>query len=499
MAYRPARTYPWPAVIAMYHTNSTKTGAPGVEPIHGAVRRFLEARAAPHGAMLLAAVSGGADSLALLFALAELREVLGHRLTAAILHHGMRDEADADVAMLQGVCDGMAVPLEVGRADVPAMAAARKISLEVAGREARYAFLYETAARCGAHALCTGHTLDDQAETVLLRVIFGTGLEGLGGIPPERRVQPPESLSPVWLWRPLLEVSRAGTQEYCAARGLNPVRDPANADPRYPRNRIRHDLLPRLERDYNPAIREALARLADLARAEETVLADLADSVAAVRTVAGGGARVHIQPLLALPLAMRRRVARLFLRAAGGSGRALGFANVERLLDAMARGEARRHLDGGLEMTRDGEHATLRPIGKVVAPEPFEIPLAVPGQTMLPVGALISEILPGGEVSESGPFEADLDADAVDAPLLARGRRAGDRMRPLGMAGTRKLSDLMADRKVPREIRDTLPVVVCGDRIAWVVGVAVSEEFRLTPNTRRRLHLRVTPALFATP
>lgn len=326
------------------------------------VRRFLRARDLPQGAALLAAVSGGADSLAMLYALAALRQEFGYTLRVGILHHGMRAEADAEVASLQRICDAQDAPLEVGRADVPALAARRRLSLEVAGREARYAFLYDAAARAGAHAVCTGHTLDDQAETVLLRVISGTGLEGLGGIAPERRALPPESRAPVWLWRPILDVTRAETVACCAARGQTVVEDPTNADPRYPRNRIRRDLMPLLARDYNPAVREALARLADLARAEEEFLADAAEEAAPVHPLEGGGAWLAVADVQPLPVALRRRVARRFLRATGATGRALGFANVQRLLDALEQERARLHLDGALELVVRKGRATLTPL-----------------------------------------------------------------------------------------------------------------------------------------
>jgi tRNA(Ile)-lysidine synthase len=324
------------------------------------LEQFFDAHPVPHGGTLVAAVSGGADSLAMLFALAEERTARGFDVRVAYLHHGMRDAADADAEALRGICDTLGAPLEIGYADVPAMAAERRVSLEVAGRVARYDFLYEAAHGVGASGICTGHTLDDQAETVLLRVIAGTGLEGLGGIAPARLAVPSESRSPVWLLRPLLGVSRAETVAFCAERGLSPVEDPYNEDRRYPRNRIRGELIPLLERDFNPLVRNALSRLAEFARTENALLEGLADDALPIETTASG-ALVARAPFLALSPPLQRRVARRFLRAAGGGGRALRFANVERLLAAVRAGTRRVCLEEGLTLEIDAERAQLVP------------------------------------------------------------------------------------------------------------------------------------------
>ncbi|HEY3413562.1 MAG TPA: tRNA lysidine(34) synthetase TilS [Armatimonadota bacterium] len=318
-------------------------------PVYTAVRRFMESHAVPADATLIAAVSGGADSLALLHSMASLRHELGYALRVAHVHHGMRAEADDDVTRLQAACDDLGVPLSVGYMDVPGIAGAQKVSLEVAGRLARYGCLYDVAAEHGAHAICTGHTLDDQAETLLLRIVAGTGIEGLGGIFPARLAVPPESRAPVWLWRPLLEVRRAQTAAFCEERGLVTLDDPANADPRYPRNRVRHVLLPLLEREFNPAIRDALANLADLAREDETVLEAAAEKVCPFDET-DGTFRLQAEALLALPLALRRRVARKLLRAAGGTGKALAFDNVERLLWAVRTAQRECHLHGAFAL-----------------------------------------------------------------------------------------------------------------------------------------------------
>jgi tRNA(Ile)-lysidine synthase len=463
------------------------------ELLQTAVRQFFEARPAPRGAVLLAAVSGGADSLALLHALADLRGDLGITLHAGYLNHGMRAEADADARFVADVCGGLGVGITVERADVPALAAQRRVSLEVAGREARYAFLYRAAHALGAFALCTGHTLDDQAETMLLRITAGTGLPGLAGIAPARLASPPETPAPLWILRPMLSVRRAETAAFCASLGLPVVDDPANHDPRYPRNRVRHTLLPLLESQFNPAVREALARLADIARVDDETLSRLADDVPLLSVP--GGAGVLLAQMLGLPLALQRRVARRLLEAAGASGHAMGYANVEAVVGALASSRARRSLDGGLEARR--RETALEVLRAVPRPAPaYECRVALPGITPLPGGEMEGALVDGGPISRD-PWTATLDADRLREALTLRTRRPGDRMRPLGMCGSRKLADILTDRKAPPEVR-RLPVLACGDRVAWLPGAAVSEEFRVSESTRQVAYFTLRMPLITT-
>lgn len=437
--------------------------------VHAAVGEFFASLDTPVNGVL-AGVSGGADSAAMLFAFADLREELGVAIHAGHLHHGQRAEADAEVTRLQMLCAELDVPFHSGRADVPTAAREAKSSLEVAGRTARYRFLYETAAEAGLEAVATAHTRDDQAETVLLRVLMGTGLEGLGGITPIREAVPPEAPHPTLLLRPVLGIARADAEALCHDRGWAPVRDPSNLNLRYPRNKIRHEVLPTLERGLNPNVREALVRLADIAREDNRVLEAVVDDLAA----APDGPRVvaHVAPLMALPLGLRRRVARRLLARAGAAGKTLGFDAVERLLATAIRGTA--DLGSGIRCSSDGEHLVLEKPSVPVAARPFEVSIALPGVTELPTGMISAEF--GEGLTAEGPWQAVLDYLRLPGPLVARTRRPGDRIRLPG--GTTKLGDLMTDRKVPLGMRDLLPVVANGQEVVWVPGLAVSAEYR---------------------
>lgn len=460
--------------------------------VHTAIRRFVHQHPLKTGANLVIGVSGGADSVCLLIALSELAQEFGVSIHAAYVHHGMRLEADSEIRNLQSLCDHGGVPLHIGRADVPSIAAAERVSLEVAGRLARYRFLFETSCRLNA-ALCTGHTHDDQAETVLLRVLSGTGMEGLGGIAPERVAVPPESPSPVRLLRPIIHVTRTQTLDFCRERGIEVVVDPYNADLRYPRNRMRHVLIPEIEKTCNPAVRDALVRLADLARADNQVLDDQARlCLDPGALVSGPPVQWSLEPWLALPLALQRRTARLYLSAAGARGKATGFANVDRLIGAAQAGQQRIHLDGALEFSVGQGKARLDAISGPSEQAIPERPLPIPGEAQISAGVLRAQVVEPGEQRCDDPFTAFLDADLLEQTVI-RSRQPGDVIQPLGMKGHRKVSDVLSDRKVPKALRNTVPLVVSQDHIAWIAGIMVSEVFKVTNRTRRVVRLSLEP------
>lgn len=435
--------------------------------VHQAVRRFFAELDRPVRGVLVG-LSGGADSAAMLFALTDVREEFGFAVHAGYLHHGQRREADSEMTRLRILCEELAVPFHAGRADVPAVARSEKVSLEVAGRMSRYRFLFGAAVEHGLDAVATAHTRDDQAETVLLRVLMGTGLEGLSGIAPVREAVPPEAPQKVLVIRPILRASRRDAEELCRRRGWTPFQDPCNFDLSYPRNRLRHEVLPLLERSLNPSVRQALARLADIAREDDRVLEALVDDIAG----AGPAGRVEVAAasLLSLPLGLRRRVARRLLARAGATGKTLGFDSIERLLATAAGGTA--DLGSGIRCTSDGDRVVLERPAPRQTDEPWETEVTVPGVTELPVGALRAEL--GEGLQAEGLDQAVLDPSILPVPLLARTRRPGDRIRLA--AGTRKLGNLMTDRKVPLEMRDRLPVIGSPTEVVWAPGLAVSQK-----------------------
>jgi tRNA(Ile)-lysidine synthase len=444
----------------------------------------------PPGGRVVIALSGGPDSVALLHILREL-ETQGALVLAGAAHfnHGLRGEAsDGDEAFCRDLTASLGVPLETGACDVRALALREKRSIEDAARRVRYEFLAEAAARLGADAVAIGHSRDDQAETFLLRLIRGAGTRGLGAIRPKAGL----------FVRPLIDISRDALRQYAADGGLTFRDDASNADVAVPRNRVRHELLPYLEREFSPGIVEVLAREAALARDDDDRLEaeaiDLAASVVltdidpATGRPVPGTVRVEVQALGSLHPALASRVARRALQYGAGE-RFVGFEHVHRFLDFVRSGEP----GGAISLPgQQGVH-----LGGIVrlGPEPprtarlsgagenqFRIPLSIPGEVLLRSQQLVLSVSEWSEGSEGSGGSGDLQAfvRGASGPLAVRSRKPGDRFQPPGLGGrSKKLQDYLVDRKVPRADRDVLPLVVdSDDRIVWVVGHGVAEGFR---------------------
>lgn len=466
-------------------------------PLAGRVSRAIEReRLIPRGGRVLAALSGGADSVALSLLLAEAAATGGYVLAGLVhVNHGFRGEAsEEDERFCRALAVTIGVPITVERVDVGALARAEGISPEHAGHRARYAVYERVAAEGRADRLATGHTRDDLAETVLLRLVRGAGPGALAGIRPRAG----------HVVRPLLGVSRQELREYLARRGQPYREDESNRDLRMTRNRVRHRLLPLLAREFSPAIAATLAREATIARAEADWIDGLANErAAAFVTYDGDVVTVDGRALRSEPLAVARRVARAALERAAGPGR-VGFDHVERLLELAAEtgaesGRAAPRADfPGCRMERRDGCLVLRPAAAgrrpAVAPRAFDYPLAVPGEvTVLEAGLIVSAepatTMPAA-LRARGQTVA-VAAGGLTPPLTVRSWRPGDALRPLGLGGRKKLQDLFVDRKVARGARGTVPIVTDRRRgIVWVVGHTVAEDVRVTDGPAGVLILR---------
>ena len=449
----------------------------------------------PRGGSVLAALSGGADSVALCTLLAGAAPVGGFRL-AGLLHvnHQLRGgAAEEDETFCRELAAALDVPIFVERVDVAALARAGGISIEHAGHRARYAAFERVAGAQGADRVATGHTRDDLAETVLLRLVRGAGPGGLAGIRPRAGL----------VVRPLLGLSRRDLRRYLAARGLQYREDESNRDLRVTRNRVRHRLLPLLAREFSPAIVEVLAREAAIARADADWIDGVANErAAAVVTFDEGVATVDAEALCAQPLAVARRIARTVLERVSGRGR-VGFAHVERLLrlaaapGAEADPPARRVDVPGGRAERRGAHLVLRPAApgrRPPAARGFEYRLDVPGEVAVPEAGVAIAAQPAAGLP--APLRARGAVVAVAAagltpPLTVRSWRPGDVFRPLGLGGRKKLQDFFVDRKIARSARGTIPIVTDRRRgIVWVVGHTPAEDVRVTDGPAGVLILR---------
>jgi tRNA(Ile)-lysidine synthase len=398
------------------------------------------------GEALLVLLSGGGDSVCLL----DVAIRLEARVSALHVNYGLREGADADEAFVRELCGRLGVPLLAERVALPNggdggdQEQPASGNLQERARDARYAL----AERLAEGDYAAGHTASDQAETVLYRLAVSPGSRALHGMPARRGR----------LVRPLLAVTRDEVRAYLRERGLEWREDPSNADRRFARARVRHDLLEAL-RSIGPAAERTIAETARQLREEAEVLEDAVDEA---MEVLGGGSAVSASELIRRRPAVRRLVLRRLAEQAGGE---LGAGDAERILALGGRGSKSLDLGGGLRAVV--EYGTLRftRAREEVVPDP--VPLTVPGRVRF--GDWEVEATPGapGEVAVT----------ELAPTLTVRGWREGDRMRPAGLGGTKTLQDLFTDRKVPRALRHTLPVVVSGDEIVWVAGVAVDERF----------------------
>ena len=454
---------------------------------------------------VVAAVSGGSDSTAMLFMLRELAS-RGDFIFAGLAHlnHHIRGaDAAADAAFCRELAARLEIPAIVGDADVPALAAHAGVSIEVAGREARQRFYAEVLSSAKAQRVAVAHTRDDQAETVLLRLTRGAGAAGLSGMAP-RRGQ---------LIRPVLEQTRHNLQGYLRDRGEVWREDATNLDRSIPRNLIRHDVLPIL-RTMNAQADAALARAADALRVDAELLETLANA-AYVQTVESGiehdTVKVNADKLAKLPPALATRVARYALETAN-PGSSYGLEEA-RALCAFAAGAGESHLSG-LRMERFGANAVLltrvhkvhgvqlREVHKVLdahsASVDFpELKLAIPGMVEAPHGAWAVTAegpMPCPASVDQGASTAIVDARELGDHLIVRPRRPGDRLQPLGAPGRKKVQDVLVDRKVPKDDRDRVPIVTTetGD-IVWVAGQVLAAPFRVTSLTSSVVILTLRP------
>lgn len=455
-------------------------------------RRLFQA-----GDRVLVALSGGADSLTLLHLLAQERAALRIELAAVHLHHGMRGEAaDADVRRLESWCGEWDVPLHVVRADVPALAVERRISVEEAGRLARYRAFAEVALVTGTNKVATAHTADDQVETLLFRLLRGTGTDGLGGIP-ERRPLAPDAAG-VEVVRPLLGVSRAEVESYLREHGLEPLVDSTNFDLHYQRSHIRYELLPLLS-GYSPALKEGLLRLSRQAREEGELLDRLAGEVLERARLRPPAPFPWVRPVLELdagtlaeaPPALARRALCLALRPLGTE---VESALLERLVELASAGSGAWDLPGApFRVLREAGRLMVAPAG--AAPLPDELLLRAPGETPAPGWGCRVRVSSGPPPAElrQPPLQAIVDAAAVSPPLRLRAPRIGDAFHPLNSPGHRLLSRQFNDRKVAQRDRSTWPVLCDADGILWVPGLSVAHRARVTEGTSACWHLSVIP------
>ena len=468
------------------------------------IRRF--AMLSP-GERVVVGCSGGADSTCLLHILTQGLPELGLECVAVYVDHGLRPEAGREARWVEERARSLGAEFACERVDVPARAQRAGESVQEAARALRYEALARVKERFGASRIAVGHTRSDQAETVLLQLLRGAGPRGLSGIPPVRGE----------IVRPLLCVGRRETENYCRAVGIDWLEDPSNRSPKYLRSRVRFELMPLME-SLRPGVEARLAATAEILRDEDRYLEEqVAKALEGLVRPAPeeGGLAVEGEALARMPVAIARRAVRAIAARVREEARGLSLGDVEAVLAlAQEKGGSGKRLElGPVWVVREYSdlHFLAAPPAKERRAAEAPVELAVPGRTVLPwAEAVVDASLHPAE--QEAPLDAAehasspgaggapplgaaavMDWEKLRPPLVARGRRPGDRLQPAGMKGRKKVKDLLIDAKVPRRLRERVAIVEDREGIVWVVGHALAERVRPGPESRRLLRLEVRP------
>jgi tRNA(Ile)-lysidine synthase len=470
--------------------------------VRSKVLRYIRERGLLHpGDRACVAVSGGADSVALLRVLLELRAELGIVLAVAHFNHQLRgDDSGADEAFVADLARQRSLAFFVGRANVRQHATTRKISVEAAGRELRYQWFGTLAEEQNFDVIATAHTLDDQAETVLLKFLRGAGTRGLAGIYPELF---PDAHGKIRIVRPLLGVTRHEVEAYLGSLGQSWREDESNLDHHFTRNRVRHELVPLLEGEYNSNLRQVLSETAELSRTEEEYWQALVEGELRARTPGAkappkrGGLNgapegaplrsdlderlLNLTNFQELALSLRRRLLRRF---AESEGVLLDFEHVDLLLRCAVGSLPKAELPGGWIAKRRGDCLYLRPPQREPEFIGYQYTLSVPGEVRIAEVGLTARamIVPEEFATESAESDDLFSAEMLGRELTVRNWHPGDRFWPVHTGSEEKLKRLFAKKRIPAEQRPSWPVALCGEQIVWVQGFPVARAFAWSGN-----------------
>lgn len=441
--------------------------------------------------VVLVGVSGGPDSIALLHILNLLKEEYKLNLFVVHLNHMFRgEEAQREAQYVADLAKEWGLDYRILERDIPKLSKEKGLSPEEAGHKVRKEIFHQIGQEVGANKLALGHHVDDRAETVLLHLIQGTGLEGLAGMPPVNG----------WLIRPLAQCYKGEIIDYCQVNDLRFCLDPSNKKPVYLRNKIRLKLLPYLKENFNPQMVESLVRLEDIVVEENRYLDNEVSRVFknVLITQKEGNITLSINKLKQEHLAIQRRVIRKVYNLLRSAEQGLSFIHVEKTLDLSQanKGAKQLNLPQGIivKVTYDRLEFVDSEMLKIMQEiKPFNFCWNIPGTIQLPnniiLNASYSSFKP--EIAQ-GFLEVSLDGDKITTPLTVRRRKPGDRIQPLGMVGSKKLKDIFIDRKITKEERDNVPVVCLGKEIIWLPGITINEAYKVSPGTKQYLKLKLS-------
>jgi tRNA(Ile)-lysidine synthase len=456
--------------------------------------KFVSRGTIAPGARVLAACSGGCDSMALLHILYCLKDEMGFYLAAANVDHMLRREAKDEARLVEEFCACLKIPYYHQAVDVPSFMAKNGLSLQEAARQTRYEYLRAVAKELGGAKIATGHHRDDQAETVLINFLRGAGSGGLSGM---------KDCSG-GIIRPLLLVSRASIEEYCAENNITFCHDESNFKTDYLRNAVRLKLIPELEREYNGKIRETLIKTAEIVSVQNDFIAQSAAAVWEGAVDSGNDGKVlrlNIGRFKNFHLAIKREIVRKIIEEKMGKLTGISFTHVESLIKLAMDGRV------GAVLTLPHGLAAEKTYESVVFTERTDIfpqkdefrvyrPLAVDALTQIPeLGLLISlELYAKCPEMPADSASAVFDYDFLKPPFFLRNRLPGDYFAPCGSPGGKKLKEFFIDKKVPQKERDSVPLIVDEEGIIWVAGHRRSNRAQITETTKKFLKITIFPS-----
>jgi tRNA(Ile)-lysidine synthase len=454
---------------------------------------------------VLLGVSGGPDSVAMLDILYQINKVqgLGWRFHIAHLNHGLRGtQADQDEVFVRRLAKSYGIGFTSRKVQVEQLRAFERGSLEEVARKVRHEFLKELGLKLGVQKISLAHTMDDQAETILHRIIRGTGLRGLKGMVPIRLISRSAEL---FLVRPLIEISRTEVQNYLAEHKLSYRLDASNQDLSFTRNRIRHALIPFIEKEFNPRFKTALVKLGQTSASFYILLKEIANEVFENMKMLGKENEICVSAdeFAKTPPAIQTLIVDKIVKTLLGKIPQLNFEHYLEILSLCSQPASDRvvMLPRGLQAKREAYLLKIyRPEHPVQPPSFSQQLINVPGKTVInelsiQVEAEIIEGRPLGlsQYIQSKDYNEEvIDIDKVMPPLSIRLRRKGDVFSPLGSKGSCKLKKFFIDNKIPRGLRDRIPLITDKNKIIWVVGYRIGDGVKVTESTHRLLKLKVT-------
>ena len=446
------------------------------------VRNYInENKLIAHNQHIIIGVSGGADSICLFHILKSLQKEYNLKLTVAHINHGVRKEAKEDAKFVQSLCEEWGVHYKEHNCNIAQLSKQQKLSEEVVGRNERYGFFEEIRREYGGDKIAVAHTMNDQAETMLMRLIRGSGITGLGGIMAKRDI----------IIRPLLIISREDVESYCQDNGLEFKEDATNKMNIYTRNKLRLQVLPILKREFNPKVIESVSQAATQLQDTEDYL-EMQTKVAyeSVVTQYKNGYSVHIDSLLSFHKVIQSRVIRMAIENHKGSLKDISYQNINDVL-GLAYRQSGRSIDIGEKLLAIREHGEIRII-KEIKTQSFSVELGFGLNKIVECNKKIElKLLDNGESKQryENTYTKNIDYDKINGSLKVRNRQSGDKI--LLKNGSKKLKDFLIDEKVPKTSRDDIIVIADDINIIWIVGYRLSQAYYITDQTKHVLQIQI--------